>query len=184
MPDGPVAPTVASAAPDGFRLGRVLTWLDPYRFDTVLRPEYRVKTRENATPCEGLRNTTVLAKLLIDKNLRVFRHGDRSIFPSWTSRVRIPSPAIPCWTSICNFAQMNDVLSASRTSSPCLDLRGRINPYKSCESSCWFVPRGAAILHRAEERVHSGAPVATAASQINLKPAVIDCPSTSSTRVR
>jgi hypothetical protein len=34
------------------------------------------------------------AKLLKEKNFRVFRYGTECIFPSWTSWVRIPSPAI------------------------------------------------------------------------------------------
>jgi hypothetical protein len=66
-----------------------------YRFDTVLRGGYREFSRKNAMPCEGLRNADHAAKLLTEKNFRGFRHGTESIFPSWTSWVRIPSPAFP-----------------------------------------------------------------------------------------
>src|SRR5262245_25124340 len=65
-----------------------------HRFRTVLRGRYREFRRKNAARCEGLRIANQAAKLLTDQNFRDFRHGTERIFPSWTSWVRIPSPAV------------------------------------------------------------------------------------------
>ena len=62
-------------------------------FCTVLRFRYRVFMRKTAMRCEALRATPRAANVLPDMNFRVFRHGIPGDFPSWTSWVRIPSPA-------------------------------------------------------------------------------------------
>lgn len=90
--DGSVV-TQPASVPVGLATSRA-PFSTSYRFDTVLRFRYREFSRENAMPCEALRNTDHASKLLIGKNFREFRHGIRSIFPSWTSSVRIRSPAV------------------------------------------------------------------------------------------
>lgn len=46
-----------------------------YRVGTVLRPEYRVRMRQNAKPYEGLRNTISASKLRPIQNFRGISHG-------------------------------------------------------------------------------------------------------------
>ena len=63
-------------------------------FHTALRVR---KTRTSAKQCDKTRNLRKLrirAKLLSPKDFRRFRPIGLGCFPSWTSWVRIPSPAI------------------------------------------------------------------------------------------
>ena len=90
-------------------MGRFLYVSFLYRFDTVLRFRYRVPTQKKAMPCEGLRISKQIAKLLKEPDVREFRHGIGRIFPSWTSRVRIPSPAIPFRATSYKYSRADEV---------------------------------------------------------------------------
>ena len=61
---------------------------------TTFRPDYHLYLLRNAIVCEGLQNALVRLKSLCPKGLQASRQFGRVSFPSWTSRVRIPSPAL------------------------------------------------------------------------------------------
>jgi len=60
---------------------------------TVLRSEYRVKMRQNATECDSLRIGRFLLTCSGQGTSAGFGGPRKLCFPSWTSWVRIPSPA-------------------------------------------------------------------------------------------
>ena len=61
---------------------------------TTFLPVYHHEMRTYDNKCEGLRKTEIVLRSLRPKGLRAFRRAERASFPSWTSRVRIPSPAL------------------------------------------------------------------------------------------